>query len=186
MTPVVQSATGITPACAGRTSLGWLSMCGRWDHPRVRGENVVFDRPPGVHRGSPPRARGEHRRPSLACHPHRITPACAGRTAPLVGTNIRNSDHPRVRGENVAGLGFLDPVPGSPPRARGERHCRPRKHRKMGITPACAGRTIRRLVPGTPPWDHPRVRGENHPQPASADDVSGSPPRARGEQARLV
>ena len=72
-------AEGITPACAGRR----LPCCHRRalprDHPRVRGEKPHSGQRRGLRQGSPPRARGEAVKNTMAIPCNRITPACAGR-----------------------------------------------------------------------------------------------------------
>ena len=52
---------------------------------------------------------------------------------------------------------------------------------QMGITPACAGRSVCPGTPTMPTEDHPRVRGEKLVVPLRAFLLQGSPPRARGE-----
>ena len=71
---------GITPACAGKTAVSFLSDIGLPDHPRMRGEDPIVPLQSEAPYGSPPHARGrlltrKHRPLTL-----RITPACAGRT----------------------------------------------------------------------------------------------------------
>ena len=52
---------------------------------------------------------------------------------------------------------------------------------RVGITPACAGRSFETV--GQCEWaeDHPRVCGEKHPDIKPGSDAWGSPPRVRGE-----
>src|SRR5690606_1441434 len=74
------STARITPACAGSTGSHLPSPCVPPDHPRVRGEHWLDDRPRTLGAGSPPRARGARRGRQ---HPRGwpgITPACAGST----------------------------------------------------------------------------------------------------------
>ena len=71
---------GITPACAGKTTLVTYSILTREDHPRVCGENELKGFICERDSGSPPRVRGK---PNLRIKPAfrlRITPACAGKT----------------------------------------------------------------------------------------------------------
>ena len=70
---------------------------------------------------------------------------------------------------------------GSPPRARGEAVTSRRKYRKVGITPACAGRSSVAAQTSYFMRDHPRVRGEKENAIETIDEDAGSPPRARGE-----
>ena len=69
----------ITPAYAGKSSLGFGRTYPDWDHPRIRGEKVRRELRDGCKLGSPPHTRGK------ACRPQRdqaepgITPAYAGK-----------------------------------------------------------------------------------------------------------
>ena len=92
---------------------------------------------------------------------NRITPACAGKTTGAVIYICDGEDHPRVCGENRAGIMSLALVAGSPPRVRGKQAEEVFEERIKRITPACAGKTL--LIPLRNPrsGDHPRVCGEN-------------------------
>ena len=174
-------ATGITPACAGKTT-NLLREADNFNgsppHARGRRELAVQGievqritpacagktspaRPAAAaRRGSPPHARG---RPSAGGYrdlPRRITPACAGKTATSAFVSSCEADHPRMRGEDV--VVDLQEVggPGSPPHARGRRVMQVSLVCFWGITPACAGKTF----------------PDSSPTPSSP----GSPPHARG------
>ena len=74
----------------------------------------------------------------------RITPACAGKTILQIVGESDIEDHPRLRGENQQSFMKATAVLGSPPLARGKRthiffalFC-------VGITPACAGKTLKK------------------------------------------
>ena len=75
----VNSATGITPACAGKRSAGARHTSAKQDHPRVCGEKRVSVRDSFVVLGSPPRVRGKDVMYDYHAAPPRITPACAGK-----------------------------------------------------------------------------------------------------------
>ena len=97
----VDGSEGITPACAGKTAQCKLSDGGKWDHPRMRGEDVgEFDEV----RQLP-----------------RITPACAGKTVRDGFVEQHLPDHPRMRGEDVSLPKMNLLTIGSPPHARGRR-----------------------------------------------------------------
>ena len=72
--------SGITPACAGKTTRRCSCSCRCWDHPRVCGENIFVIVGAAVALGSPPRVRGKRLIGSRAGALWRITPACAGKT----------------------------------------------------------------------------------------------------------
>ena len=52
--------TGITPACAGKTSTVPMSKEGLRDHPRVCGKNAYAWEAIDIGIGSPPRVREKH------------------------------------------------------------------------------------------------------------------------------
>ena len=153
----------------------------RWDHPRVRGENLKLVRIPACAEGSPPRARGKHLSVTWHAAGGRITPACAGKTLLEFGHVNRDGDHPRVRGENQKWLHIIPKVVGSPPRARGKLVVAALLWVCQRITPACAGKTTTPMQSRSSLRDHPRVRGENSSIRTASSCIRGSPPRARGK-----
>ena len=134
--------------------------------------------------GSPPHARG--RRPHV--NPSRvvpgITPACAGKTASLGKRIAHRSDHPRMRGEDHPLWIKAIMCTGSPPHARGRlQEIRP-DSKWFRITPACAGKTFGLGGGLVPPWDHPRMRGEDATYRQKMSLLAGSPPHARGRRSQ--
>ena len=117
-------AAGITPACAGKRI--WFldnSILAR-DHPRVCGEKRLYCQ-----------------FTFLSCG---ITPACAGKSWRVLNRNLERGDHPRVCGEKALLRLLTAGAAGSPPRVRGkERNC-PLVSWYLGITPACAGKRLKR------------------------------------------
>ena len=71
---------GITPACAGNTTMEATLQLGIRDHPRLRGEYIVVTNKRNIFLGSPPLARGILWTVSQRTRITRITPACAGNT----------------------------------------------------------------------------------------------------------
>ena len=69
---------------------------------------------------------------------------------------------------------------GSPPHARGILANLPDSGSETGITPACAGNTIRSRNTTGISRDHPRMRGEYPSARAFPRNTVGSPPHARG------
>ncbi len=136
----------------------------RRDHPRACGEKQAYLISKWGDPGSPPRVRGK----AIAFHTvpngFGITPARAGKSA-ITGTIFRRlRDHPRACGEKTRAASTRNIFLGSPPRVRGkdiEIFC---ASGLGGITPARAGKSIRKLAfckgdGGSPP----RVRGkDNH------------------------
>ena len=75
---------------------------------------------------------------------------------------------------------------GSPPRMRGKGHCRRKKEIRLGITPACAGKSVKVNEPDCLPRDHPRVCGEKRLRAAPSHPITGLPPRVRGKAGHAV
>ena len=134
----------ITPACAGKTISETLGRDAKEDHPRVCGENKAEDFLINRKAGSPPRVRGKRFVVPLKSMFFRITPACAGKTYKRGGVELPSEDHPRVCGENQILCLRHTIGTGSPPRVRGKRSGCSGRVSQWGITPACAGKTLRK------------------------------------------
>ena len=98
---LVQTAIGITPACAGKSFCWSLSRALKRDHPRVCGEKFCCSPAKAVAVGSPPRVRGKETAKVGTPVVRRITPACAGKSAMLDFLPLLLRDHPRVCGEKT-------------------------------------------------------------------------------------
>ena len=117
--PIEIGSTGITPACAGNTTICIECHLFHWDHPRMRGEYISANPKASLNLGSPPHARG-----IPICFPIQtvllgITPACAGNTYVTQLKHCFLWDHPRMRGEYKGLVTELAQQRGSPPHARG-------------------------------------------------------------------
>ena len=132
---------GITPACAGRSTVKLMFFMSAPDHPRVCGEKLAGAGRVRLSLGSPPRVRGE----VIVEHLHklncRITPACAGRSFVSESETRTTWDHPRVCGEKAVVNPKCQSDRGSPPRVRGEGGGKSKTPIGHRITPACAGRS---------------------------------------------
>ena len=136
--------TGITPAYAGkRERTGRLRRQAK-DHPRVCGEKVSSTSPMKCLKGSPPRMRGKVWDILQPLADWGITPAYAGKRSSHAPRACIYRDHPRVCGEKLPCLLFLVCASGSPPRMRGKDCRSSKKHWKHGITPAYAGKRLKR------------------------------------------
>ena len=137
---------GITPACAGNTAPPPPCAVPWWDHPRVCGEYPYDADLLGEAEGSPPRVRGIQKSLVAGELRHGITPACAGNTR-TSEPGLRGCwDHPRVCGEYLELTERGRSAMGSPPRVRGIRTRVLHPARRTGITPACAGNTLKSLI----------------------------------------
>ena len=115
------------------------------------------------------------------CFCDRITPAYAGKSDSRKGEKGEKRDHPRVCGEKFTGVILMDNGEGSPPRMRGKDLIDALVRRDLGITPACAGKSINLAVVVGDIWDHPRVCGEKNACWGVPQTPLGSPPRMRGK-----
>ena len=151
---------GITPAYAGKRSYGCgTEQCGR-DHPRVCGEKFRFILLSLLSSGSPPRVRGKAGGCRTAAASSGITPAYAGKSAGSGHGGLCFWDHPRVCGEKTEYRALVTAHQGSPPRMRGKVFIGQVCIAPKGITPACAGKSLRPDNNPSTSWDHPRVCGE--------------------------
>ena len=109
-----------------------------------------------------------------------IIPAYAGSTRTAAWSIRRVGDHPRIRGEHMRRSTSRGWRRGSSPHTRGALLNVDQMVVAERIIPAYAG--------STPPWpglrrrrsDHPRIRGEHPPGPATYCPWPGSSPHTRG------
>ena len=135
---------------------GKVTICepmswGPVDHPRICGEKAVEKVQRNRQEGSPPHMRGKGICIHHFEHRSRITPAYAGKST-FTGKDLWfDMDHPRICGEKGRTSAPTRPVRGSPPhmRGKGQRHGQgvglPR------ITPAYAGKRLKRSRSTVPP-----------------------------------
>ena len=134
----------ITPAYAGkRLALSNQNLV-PWDHPRLCGEKIRKKKCVMRNTGSPPPMRGkvvDHKDEVLAAG---ITPAYAGKSL-RYGFKISCwQDHPRLCGEKLLFSNEPIKLRGSPPPMRGKEKFGKFLQCGMGITPAYAGKRLKR------------------------------------------
>ena len=95
-------------------------------------------------KGSPPRVRGKALDALVRHHAGGITPACAGKSSRPTAFCARCRDHPRVCGEKYFALIHSESFGGSPPRVRGKVAGVCACNVVQRITPACAGKRLKR------------------------------------------
>ena len=117
--PFFVTYRGITPACAGNTSLWSLGSGIARDHPRMCGEYINKEGFWSGLVGSPPHVRGIRSGQCTAWLSFGITPACAGNTFALIDRSWISRDHPRMCGEYAAQTSSVRWMLGSPPHVRG-------------------------------------------------------------------
>ena len=141
-----QPRRGITPACAGKSFFMPAKYSRQKDHPRVCGEKGSLTTLVAPDLGSPPRVRGKGhdqvRRRGCAG----ITPACAGKSSRPLASRTAGWDHPRVCGEKGNHPLPLFATMGSPPRVRGKDVLLDYLVLYRGITPACAGKRLKKAL----------------------------------------
>ena len=154
--------------------------------PRMCGEKQSFAQVVVQVVGSPPRMRGTDIGHSRTRQKLRITPACAGKRPARPGYAHNRRDHPRMCGEKYIKVGDAAVALGSPPHVRGKGV----KHRdgrvRVGITPACAGKSHTGRFPARSAWDHPRMCGEKNLVFSVNSKKVGSPPHVRGKGAKIT
>ena len=107
-------------------------------------------------------------------------PACAGRTPAPARPDAPSSEDPRLRGEDYKAGEELQPCHGRPPPARGGLRPELQPDRRLGKTPACAGRTENGLALPVELGEDPRLRGEDNLPGEQQQTQRGRPPPARG------
>ena len=179
---VDQDSVGLIPAWAGKTMSAHRGARRRSAHPRVGGENAQRGFQPRLREGSSPRGRGKPLFGPFGLSGGRLIPAWAGKTRSMRSISVGVPAHPRVGGENRAGLCCLHIVYGSSPRGRGKPRSSVRSGVTWGLIPAWAGKTPSAPGPVLHGRAHPRVGGENRVAFVTGDHESGSSPRGRGKR----
>ena len=101
--------------------------------------------------GSPPHVRGKGSFNDDGSMTTGITPACAGKSKRIACTSILQEDHPRMCGEKAIRDCIVKTVEGSPPHVRGKESPSSTKLMSSRITPACAGKRLKRSRSTVPP-----------------------------------
>ena len=140
----------ITPAGAGKTQPHADRHAANQDHPRRCGENAAARRQTRSKSGSPPQVRGKQLMLVQHAIIPRITPAGAGKTTPVMPEAVTTADHPRRCGENSEEQEPMRGKIGSPPQVRGKRKSPARASNLRRITPAGAGKTLKRSFRNQP------------------------------------
>ena len=120
-----------------------MAFC-RKDHPRVGGEKDWCAWQLRFILGSPPRGRGKDTLACLFLFRGRITPAWAGKSCASFVYSLLSRDHPRVGGEKPCPSLMTCRRAGSPPRGRGKVAGGVIIGVLLGITPAWAGKRLKR------------------------------------------
>ena len=133
---------GITPAYAGKRMLYARAVRRDRDHPRVCGEKTAPRHRLHLAKGSPPRMRGKGCYMQELSGETGITLAYAGKSRVAALRLTLHRDHPRVCGEKRPAVDGKRPLRGSPPHVRGKVKDPVPVSALVGITPACAGKSL--------------------------------------------
>ena len=136
---------GITPAYAGKRLTKSERKSTVWDHPRICGEKLACLEQCGILLGSPPHMRGKASRTYFEAVLSGITPAYAGKRRTWKENSVGNWDHPRICGEKPTIHLRRLVLRGSPPHMRGKGQAAKVWYAGAGITPAYAGKSLRRV-----------------------------------------
>ena len=109
-----------------------------------------------------------------------IIPAYAGNTPPNHGSGWLTRDHPRICGEHDLIAGWDKDPSGSSPHMRGTHSRWKTVAAPLGIIPAYAGNTRRRVRCYLNGGDHPRICGEHISWTDDELRQAGSSPHMRG------
>ena len=128
------------------------------------------------------RGKGRTTRPAPARA--RITPAYAGKRKRMVQSSSPPQDHPRMCGKKPKVMNLVLVRPGSPPHVRGKELRTAFKPCRLGITPACAGKSGKGSHRTDRGQDHPRMCGEKGAPCRWGSRWRGSPPHVRGKDGK--
>ena len=148
--------------------------------PRIRGEHESSTSRSRPSPGSSPHTRGARPDGRRRAGALGIIPAYAGSTSPDEAIPMKRGDHPRIRGEHVAGRSDPHEERGSSPHTWGAPCHRCSRRARSGIIPAYAGSTSNALRICSLASDHPRIRGEHGDMNPPPGVPVGSSPHTRG------
>ena len=175
-------APRLIPAHAGKTRHTWGHSQSHPAHPRSRGENARDGRRPRSDGGSSPLTRGKPSLATRAAVQVRLIPAHAGKTSIQTPSQTVKTAHPRSRGENGPTHLPAARMRGSSPLTRGKLNPVQGVGGRVGLIPAHAGKTPRRIGRGCGSRAHPRSRGENCRYSPAVRVSGGSSPLTRGKR----
>ena len=135
---------GSPPRVRGKVQILRASPHTPWITPACAGKSSSCRQLAKVPVGSPPRVRGKGISWARVSVLDGITPACAGKRITGNSPALSMQDHPRVCGEKFSHCSTFAFQPGSPPRVRGKVARTLVLVLAIGITPACAGKRLKR------------------------------------------
>ena len=151
---------GNIPVCTGNTSTLWFlpSLCVK--HPRIHGEYSHRVCNCMMALETSPYARGIHHFRCRVQTELRNIPTCVGNTSQDSMGHRKGRNHPHVHGEYPGAYPSLRMSTEPSPCAWGIPCKSGEEFLGFGTIPMCMGNTLKNLVYGTLPWNHPHVHGE--------------------------
>ena len=175
-----QSMQRFIPAPAGNRQLQCYYSWAVPVHPRACGEQVNYQQPYAVMRGSSPRLRGTVMQANRRALYRRFIPAPAGNRNNAKPNAPPGAVHPRACGEQVSQLAARRLPGGSSPRLRGTGFITMTQLLNTRFIPAPAGNSAPVTNADRCISVHPRACGEQPQSAVLPTGLSGSSPRLRG------
>ena len=180
--PVLVSATGSIPACAGEPCSRWSVRSAGRVYPRVCGGTPTTFSAFGTTTGLSPRVRGNLNSALSSPMWWGSIPACAGEPSPIFHCAPTLRVYPRVCGGTSRNWPRRSPRAGLSPRVRGNPGQDARGRFAAGSIPACAGEPKHGRTPAPQDRVYPRVCGGTTATCLPACPVKGLSPRVRGNR----
>ena len=155
------------------------------EHPHVRWENPPSFLFRSQYVGTSPRAWGKPPDRAADKVSDRNIPTCVGKTPGTPAHRRAATEHPHVRGENIARRLVAVARLGTSPRAWGKRGRRRRPDPRFRNIPTCVGKTNSSFSRRRRRAEHPHVRGENRVLFRPVASLIGTSPRAWGKLKQL-
>jgi len=150
-----------TPTCVGKTATVYSSKRQNPVHPHMRGEDSAAHCAKYSRAGSPPHAWGRLCGYNGRRLERRFTPTCVGKTGRHAASDMAQTVHPHMRGEDLLSMPCSKGVSGSPPHAWGRRNILWGDDFAHGFTPTCVGKTKNPPLFERENPVHPHMRGED-------------------------
>ena len=174
------------PAWAGNSLMTCDSASFRSVHPRMGGEQAYVRLHILLRLGSSPHGRGTVKSSIEDTKAFRFIPAWAGNRARWPKSQMRQTVHPRMGGEQRERPELIWAISGSSPHGRGTGSKKAKESRLLRFIPAWAGNSCHKST-GQPAFSvHPRMGGEQATMPAPTAPAIGSSPHGRGTEVRFL
>ena len=147
----MQSNLGSPPHMRGKVHQHDARPARKGITPAYAGKSMRISEKVEIEVGSPPHMRGKVIYSVYVAGSLGITPAYAGKSMSGHSDKLTNGDHPRICGEKCGLPSHTFSLLGSPPHMRGKGIAYVFVSEKLGITPAYAGKRLKRSRSTVPP-----------------------------------